>query len=210
MPSAVIERIFEPFYTTKQVGQGTGLGLATVWHLVVELGGRVNVESVPGEGSAFHVFLPYRSLPSAVAPAVQPGSAAIAGSARSLRLLLVEDEEAVASLISTLLKRQGHQITLAINGLDGWERLSATPDAFDGVIMDLNMPGLNGQELARRARALAYDRPLVAVSGRVTEDDRTELARLGVRTILQKPFIQLRQGALSVTRLLAEAAGTAG
>jgi signal transduction histidine kinase/CheY-like chemotaxis protein len=188
MPPAVIERIFEPFYTTKQVGQGTGLGLATVWHLVVGFGGRVNVESVPGEGSAFHVFLPYRSLPSAVAPAAPPGSAATAGPARSLRLLLVEDEEAVASLISTLLKRQGHQITLAANGLDGWERLSATPDAFDGVIMDLNMPGLNGQELARRARALAYDRPLVAVSGRVTEDDRTELARLGVRTILQKPF----------------------
>jgi len=66
--------------------------------------------------------------------------------------LLVEDEEAVANLVSALLRRQGHEITLASNGLDGWERLSATPDAFDAVIMDLNMPGLSGQELARRAR----------------------------------------------------------
>ena len=188
MSPAVRERIFEPFYTTKQVGQGTGLGLATVWHLVLGFGGRVNVESVPDEGSAFHVFLPFRDLPSVAAPAAPSGSVVTAGPARSFRLLVVEDEEAVASLISALLRRQGHQVTLAVNGLDGWERLSATPDAFDGVIMDLNMPGLNGQELARRARSLAYDRPLVAVSGRVTEEDRAELARLGVRTILQKPF----------------------
>lgn len=185
---AVRERIFEPFYTTKQVGQGTGLGLATVWHLVVGFGGRVNVDSVPEEGSAFHVFLPFRTIPAVTAPAAQSAPAVALGPARSLRLLLVEDEEAVANLISALLRRQSHTVTLAPNGLEGWERLSATPDAFDGVIMDLNMPGLNGQELARRARALAYDRPMVAVSGRVTEEDRTELARLGVRTILQKPF----------------------
>jgi signal transduction histidine kinase/ABC-type amino acid transport substrate-binding protein/ActR/RegA family two-component response regulator len=188
MSQAVRERIFEPFYTTKQVGQGTGLGLATVWHLVTGFGGRVNVESVPEEGSAFHIFLPHRIPPPVAAPAAKTTSTVATRPTASLRLLLVEDEEAVANLISALLRRQGHQITVAMNGLDGWERLSATPDAFDGVIMDLNMPGLNGLELARRARALAYDRPFVAVSGRVTDEDRTELARMGVRTILQKPF----------------------
>jgi CheY-like chemotaxis protein len=184
----VLERTFEPFYTTKQIGQGTGLGLATVWHLVAGFGGRVDVESVPGDGTAFHVFLPVRSIPAAAAATVSAGAAKSAGPARVLRLLLVEDEEAVASVISALLRRQGHEITLARNGLDGWELLSATPDVFDAVIMDLNMPGMSGQELARRARSLAYRRPLVAISGRVTDKDRSELARLEIKTVLQKPF----------------------
>ena len=198
MPPAVIERIFEPFYTTKQIGQGTGLGLATVWHLVASLGGRVDVESIVGEGTAFHVYLPVREVPASATAASPPAFQHTARPARSLRLLLVEDEEAVASLISVLLRRQGHEITLATNGLEGWERLSATPDAFDAVIMDLNMPGLNGQELARRARALAYHRPMVAISGRVTEDERAELARLEITTVLQKPFtIEELRGALS-------------
>jgi signal transduction histidine kinase/ABC-type amino acid transport substrate-binding protein/ActR/RegA family two-component response regulator len=196
MSQSVIERIFEPFYTTKQIGQGTGLGLATVWHLVANFGGRVDVESVLGEGAAFHVFLPVRPVP--VGPVVSGSAAAdhTKGPARSLRLLLVEDEEAVANLVSALLRRQGHEITLASNGLDGWERLSATPDAFDAVIMDLNMPGLSGQELARRARGLAYHRPMVAISGRVTDDERAGLARLEITTVLQKPFTldELREG----------------
>lgn len=188
MPPSVLERTFEPFYTTKQIGQGTGLGLATVWHLVAGFGGRVDVESVPGDGTAFHVFLPVRSIPAAAAATVSAGAAKSAGPARVLRLLLVEDEEAVASVISALLRRQGHEITLARNGLDGWELLSATPDVFDAVIMDLNMPGMSGQELARRARSLAYRRPLVAISGRVTDKDRSELAHLEIKTVLQKPF----------------------
>ena len=196
MAPSVIERIFEPFYTTKPVGQGTGLGLATVWHLVASFGGRVNVESVLGDGAAFHVYLPVCEIPDTHAAAVSTASNRASGPAGPLRLLLVEDEEAVASLVSALLRRQGHEITLASNGLDGWERLSATPDAFDGVIMDLNMPGLSGQELARRARGLAYHLPMMAISGRVTDDERTELARLDIATVLQKPFTldELRDG----------------
>jgi PAS domain S-box-containing protein len=196
MSPAVIERIFEPFYTTKQIGQGTGLGLATVWHLVAGFGGRVDVDSVVGEGTAFHVFLPVRQIPAAPTAAFPVASNHTQEPARPLRLLLVEDEEAVASLVSVLLRRQGHEITLASNGLDGWERLSATPDAFDAVIMDLNMPGLSGQELARRARGLAYHRPMVAISGRVTDDERAGLARLEITTVLQKPFTldELREG----------------
>jgi CheY-like chemotaxis protein len=135
-------------------------------------------------------------IPDAQAAAVSPASNRVGEPTGPLRLLLVEDEEAVASLVSALLRRQGHEITLASNGLDGWERLSATPDAFDGVIMDLNMPGLSGQELARRARGLAYHLPMMAISGRVTDDERTELARLDIATVLQKPFTldELRDG----------------
>lgn len=188
MPPMVLERIFEPFYTTKQVGQGTGLGLATVWHVGAHLGGRVNVESTLGEGSAFHVLLPVRPPPAAVPAASSAGVAQPATPATPRRLLLVEDEDAVASLMSTLLRRLGHQLTAAKNGQEGWERLSSAPDNFDGVIMDLNMPGLSGLELASRARAFGYAEPMVAVSGRVTDDDRAKLTSLGVKAVVNKPF----------------------
>ena len=188
MTPAVVERIFEPFYTTKQIGQGTGLGLATVWHVVAEFGGRIDVESTPGEGTAFHLCLPVRSRP------VQPGSlhpfggGAPAGSTKPRRLLLAEDEEPVSRIVTALLRREGHSVVLATDGHNAWQQLSAAPAEFDAVIMDLNMPGLSGLELARRARALPYDRPLLVMSGRVSEDERLELARLRIDAIIHKPF----------------------
>jgi CheY-like chemotaxis protein len=187
MPPDVLERIFEPFYTTKQVGHGTGLGLATVWHVVAEFGGRIDAESTLNEGTAFHLCLPVRrSAPVRSSPPL--GNASPAASARPRKLLLAEDEEPVSRIVTALLRREGHKVVLATDGHNAWEQLAAAPGDFDAVIMDLNMPGLSGLELARRARALPYDRPLVVMSGRVTEDERTELARLRIDAIINKPF----------------------
>jgi len=200
MPPAVLERIFEPFYTTKQVGQGTGLGLATTWHLVNSCGGHIEVSSTFGEGSSFDVFLPVRQPPEGKSSSNPPFAAVPAAASESggLRLLLVEDEEPVANLISTLLKRQGHMLTIATDGLQGWNLVSSAPGDFDAVILDLNMPGLNGIQLLDRARAIGFNKPIAAVSGRVTEEDRAELTRLGVRTIILKPFtVEELQSALA-------------
>src|SRR6185369_12796553 len=93
MTPAVRERIFEPFYTTKEVGKGTGLGLATVWHLVAELGGRVELETSPGEGSTFHVMLPVWPAPVSPEAAAPATPAAPQGAAR---VFLAEDEPLVA------------------------------------------------------------------------------------------------------------------
>jgi len=188
MTPAVVERIFEPFYTTKQIGQGTGLGLATVWHVVAEFGGRVDVESTPGEGTAFHLSLPVRSRPARDGSLHPFGAGAPAAPAKPRKLLLAEDEEPVSRIVTALLRREGHTVVLATDGHNAWQQLSAAPAEFDAVIMDLNMPGLSGLDLARRARALPYDRPLVVMSGRVTEDERLELARLRIDAIINKPF----------------------
>jgi two-component system, cell cycle sensor histidine kinase and response regulator CckA len=189
MPPTVIERIFEPFYTTKQVGSGTGLGLATVWHLVSDLGGRIDVESTVGQGSAFHVCLPVRPLPAkAIAPA-KPGVFTVSsGPTISRHLLVVEDEDLISRLVLAFLRRAGHTVEHAANGHAGWELLSANPAKFDAVLMDLNMPGFSGLELARRARALPYSRPLFVMSGRVTDEERAELKRLKISAVIQKPF----------------------
>ncbi len=189
MTPAVLERIFEPFFTTKQVGQGTGLGLATVWHLVTGMHGRIDVESVLGEGSAFHVSLPILPRRGQSRPPIAPkatGSSAKPSAPR--RLMLVEDEEAIARVVCRLLEREGHAVTVVSNGLQAWEALAAHPEAFHGVIMDLNMPGISGLELARRARALPFEGPLVIMSGRVTEEDRAELEHLRIDAFLEKPF----------------------
>lgn len=200
MPPAVIERIFEPFYTTKRVGQGTGLGLATVWHLTVELGGRVEVDSTPGKGSCFHVFLPVHPAPATkpapettipkprAVPAISHAVPVIPAAGEPTRILLAEDDPGVSALIVQVLKRLGYAVVLATDGRDAWNRLSAAPQDYHALVVDLNMPGIPGLELVRRARALPYDRPFVVISGRISEDDRTQLLELGAGAIVHKPF----------------------
>lgn len=194
MAPSVIERVFEPFYTTKQVGQGTGLGLATVWHLVTEMGGRVEVTSTPGAGTAFHIFLPAFPPPatagnvSSAPGATIPAAAAARPVDERPHLLLAEDEAAIAAIVTHVLRSIGCEVTHVSDGHAAWEKLSAAPGAFQAIILDLNMPGLTGLEFLRRARQLAYHRPVIITSGRIGEDERLELLALRVATILQKPF----------------------
>jgi two-component system, cell cycle sensor histidine kinase and response regulator CckA len=188
MAPGVVERVFEPFYTTKEVGRGTGLGLATVWHLVNALGGRIDVESTPGEGSCFRVALPVRPAPSAAPRLGNTKPIAKPDATTGLRVLMVDDEATISAMLSLVLERRGHRPTLVSHGEEAWRRLVSDAASFDALILDLNMPGLSGLELARRARALPFDRPILVMSGHITEADRMEFARIGIKSILMKPF----------------------
>ncbi len=214
MSSDVQERIFEPFYTTKQVGKGTGLGLATAWHLIADMGGRIEVESTLGEGSSFHLYLPVRNPKVALVSNPAKPSAGTA-SAKDIHILLVEDEDMIARLIVAIVKRQGHKISHYLNGREAWEKLSATPSVFTTLILDLNMPGLTGLELLRLARQQGYEHTTLITSGRVTDDERRELVQLHVAGIVQKPFTyEMFTTALASVGIqpneLAESANTAG
>ena len=185
MTADVRERIFEPFYTTKEVGKGTGLGLATVWHLVTRLGGKITIESEPGTGSAFHLWLPVTSAkttsPIAKPPAVgQPAKTCA-------NILLVEDDELVAKTVLVVLRRLGHQVAHQANGNEAWQHISTQP-AYDLLLLDLDLPGIGGIEIARRARASNYAGRILIASGRLSESEIHELDTLRVDGKLQKPF----------------------
>jgi len=183
---AVRERIFEPFFTTKDVGKGSGLGLATVWHLVSQHGGRVEVDSTPGAGSRFRVYL-------AVAPAsaarAEPDEPPPAPGAPAARIFLGEDDDLVAGAMIDAIERAGHSVHRLADGVAIWEHLRASASDYDLVVLDVNMPGISGAELARRLRQdRVFSGPILIATGRVGRDERAMLAAAAVDAILEKPF----------------------
>ena len=184
MTREVQERIFEPFYTTKEVGKGTGLGLATVWHLVNRIGGKIAVTSTPDKGSTFQLWLPVIAPPSIVpADTAAPGAHPVAGH----RILLVEDDELVARTLTVALRRLRHDVTHLAHGAEAARHLASRAD-YDLVMLDLDLPGLNGIEIARRLRAARYPGKILVASGRLADHELTELRNLKVDHILEKPF----------------------
>ncbi|MFT3870407.1 MAG: transporter substrate-binding domain-containing protein [Nibricoccus sp.] len=186
MTPEVRERAFEPFYTTKDVGKGTGLGLATVWHLVTEVSGRIEVESLKGQGSAFHIHLPvFASYPTAVAAVKPPQPVTTVNHS----IFLAEDDEMVASSIIASLQRAGHKPIHEPNGIAAWKHLQANLERYDLIILDVNMPGLDGIELARRVRGAGeYKGRIMIISGRLSSDDLSEITEAKVDRVLSKPF----------------------
>ncbi|MEE4301465.1 MAG: two-component regulator propeller domain-containing protein [Pseudomonadales bacterium] len=158
-----LERVFEPFFTTREQGEGTGLGLAVVHRIVTDLGGEIAVDSEPGRGARFEVRLPCaaRALP---ASATEPAAPRQRPSGQE-RILLVDDEATVLSVVGRLLGRLGYRVEPMASGEAALERLSADPTAFDLLLTDFNMPGMNGEELARATRAIRGDLPVIMMSG---------------------------------------------
>ena len=167
IPSDVVDKIFDPFFTTKPVGEGTGLGLATVYGIVKQSDGWISVESKPGEGAAFRIFLPVHAAP-AVAPAtLTPKSARPA--ARDLsgagRILFVEDEDAVRGVAAKLLRARGYEVIEAASGEEALELAEEHAGTIDLMISDVVMPGMQGPDLLKQARIYLADAPVMFISG---------------------------------------------
>jgi signal transduction histidine kinase/CheY-like chemotaxis protein len=185
MSREVRDRMFEPFFTTKDVGKGTGLGLATVWHMVSSAGGRLEVESEPGQGSRFHVDLP--AAPDGVLAA--PGPAAPKGTVVPARVFLGEDDDLVARAVVDAMRRAGHSVHRLADGAESWSHLKAHARAYELVLLDVNMPGLDGVEVVRRLRGEGgFPGAIVVLSGRLTSEQRRTLWAAPVNEILEKPF----------------------
>ena len=185
MEAATRARVFEPFFTTKPQGQGSGLGLATVYGIVKQSGGYIWVYSEVGQGTAFKIYLPEFTGPLTelppVAPPVSPRGAE--------RILIVEDEGAVRRMAGRALAAQGYAVLEAENGAEALEVLARADGPVDLVLTDVVMPILNGRELAER---LAAERPRLRVlfmSG-YTDDDVIRRGLLDpAAPFLQKPFM---------------------
>ena len=184
MTPDVRQRIFEPFFTTKQGNQGTGLGLAVVYGIVEAHHGYIEVDSTPGIGSTFSVYLPLSEsaavIPVASAPQEFPGG--------TESLLVVDDEESLRTLLGTAFTRKGYITTTAASGREAIELIVDTTRHFDAVLLDLNMPGASGVEVLRNIRVSRPKLKVLVVSGHLTHKARIEFEQLGQRHFLPKPY----------------------
>ncbi len=199
--STLRQRIFEPFYTTKPVGEGTGLGLSVVQGIVRSHRGGLSVESIPGDGSTFHVY-----LPKALAEAAQTSAKRAAPSPRLGRgqhVLYIDDDELMAVMVEQLLAREGYCVSCHRDPLAALAELRADPGRFDIVVTDFNMPGRSGLEVAQETAVIRPALPVVISSGYLTDELHNEARKLGVHALLQKQNTLEEMPAL-IHRLLSE------
>ena len=172
-------RVFEPFFSTRQEGGGTGLGLATAYGFVSQSGGRIFVDSAPGEGARFSIYLPVAELEAAAG-----GAEETAAPGGNETVLVVEDEHAVRGVTVRLLRGLGYRVLEAASGREALALAERHDGPLDLLVTDVNMPGMGGPELASRLLALRPETPVLFVSGRQDE------LSLGDHeaAFLQKPF----------------------
>ena len=184
MTPEVTERIFDPFFTTKKVGEGTGMGLSVVHGIVKSHGGTITVESHPGKGSTFSVFLP--AIETAAADTGDQSRLVVSGSER---ILFVDDEEFQADIGKRMLERLGYQVTAKTNALEALELFGRHPDEFDLVITDMTMPDLTGDILARKLIAIRPDIPIIVCTGYSERINPDIVQEIGIRELAMKPVV---------------------
>ena len=183
MDAATLQRIFDPFFSTKPTGKGTGLGLSVVHGIVTAHRGVMKVYSEPGKGTTFHIYFP--AVREAAAATRAPEREAPMGNGE--RILFVDDEGVLLFVGTMTLEQNGYRVTGMPNGESALHELRQNPRGYDVVITDLSMPGMSGLQLAHQLRKLRADLPVILTSGYVNPDDQAKADRLGIRAILTKP-----------------------
>lgn len=191
IPKDIIDKIFEPFFSTKEVGKGTGLGLSTVYGIVKQTGGTVQVESEPGRGTVFRVFLP-RHIPDVVETPVKVVEPEAPAKPADLTgrgtLLLVEDEEAVRAFAARALASRGYQVLEAGSGIEALEVMKEHGDSVQLILSDVVMPEMDGPTLLRELRHTYPDIKVIFMSGYAEEAFAKNLPEGADFGFLPKPF----------------------
>ncbi|MGH9634540.1 MAG: response regulator, partial [Candidatus Angelobacter sp.] len=186
MPPAVKARLFEPFFSTREFGQGTGLGLASMYGIVLQSGGGVSVQSEPGKGTTFHVYLPRIQLEEATGPVLAPRK-----DIESLRgtetILLVEDHAPLLELAREFLTGLGYQLLPTNLPLKALEISSHYTHKIDLLLTDVLMPGMNGHELAQQLKTQRPDMKVLYVSG-FADRAFEEGGPSGPEAFMEKPY----------------------
>jgi PAS domain S-box-containing protein len=202
MTRKIMERIFDPFFTTKDVGKGTGLGLAAVHGIVTQHGGAITIESRLGEGTVFAVFLPIAQHATGIADDVEAvARAAHAGAS----ILVVDDEDLVATMIARSLERLGYEVACTTDSDDALEAFAEDPNAFDLVVTDQTMPSISGMDLAKRLLAIRPDLPIILCTGFSETVNEGTARAAGIAVFLTKP-VHPSDLAAEVARVFAERA----
>ncbi|MBU4264387.1 MAG: PAS domain S-box protein [Proteobacteria bacterium] len=180
-----MEKIFDPYFTTKSEGKGTGLGLATVYGIVVNSAGDISVESEPGFGSVFTVYLPVAEGAVKAKDQLEDRQPSIGGTER---ILVIDDEEPITKLLNRALGDLGYQVTAFNDAEKAIRHFQKQPEIFDLVITDMNMPKVQGTELARVFLAVRGDIPIILCTGYTEEIDPETANIIGIREVLLKPL----------------------
>jgi CheY-like chemotaxis protein len=184
IPEAMLEQVFEPFFTTKNVGRGTGLGLAMVRSLVDQHGGLVTVESEPGSGTTFSIFLPLATGAMTARQSAAPGAEAGGGGET---ILLAEDDDVVRALLVRVLRGHGYRVLEAGDGQSAIEQFRAQSGGIHLVLTDLMMPRRSGLELVNAVLAFKQGTPIVVMSGYTSDPvGAARLMEIGV-PVISKP-----------------------
>lgn len=186
IPAKMMEKIFDPYFTTKKKGKGTGLGLSVVHGIVKSHKGEISVYSEIGQGTTFNIYLPLMKKtkgPDSTAkiPPLATGHE---------RILLVDDEPAVAELEKKMIERLGYKVTMCDNSIEALKTFNSAPDTFDLIISDMNMPNLPGDQLTLELKKIRPDIPILICTGFSERIDNEIAQEMGVSGILMKPVVR--------------------
>ncbi len=185
MDEVVKARLFEPFFTTKNRDAGTGLGLSQVYGIIKQHRGHIDVDSEPGKGSAFTVYLPTRTSGEDIPGTREPETAATGGSET---ILLVEDEETLRDYLATVLKSKGYQVFSAADGQTALDLFGTHRVKINLILADFGLPKLDGPDLIKRIKSLEKNAVIVIMSGFADPDLKSFMAEMDVADFIQKPF----------------------
>ena len=181
----VIASIFEPYFTTKKPGEGTGMGLAAVHGIVKGYGGEIKVESEVGKGTVFTVYLPVtkkREVSAQYVPEILPLG--------NERILLIDDELPIVEMARLALERQGYKVTIRTSSVEALELFKQKPDDFDLVITDMTMPNMTGDNLAVELMKIRPDIPVILCTGYSKKISDERAAEIGIKAFAYKPIVK--------------------
>ena len=183
IPPDVLEKVFEPYFTTKEFGEGTGMGLAVVYGLVKKCNGAIELRSELGKGTVVEILLP--EIQEKAPAEVEVKEEVPEGEGR---ILLVDDDTAIVRIVSRMLERLGYSVVGMTDSVAALERFRSDPDEFDLVITDMSMPLLAGDQLAIRLMKVRGDIPILLCTGHSDTMDEEKAKEIGIRGFAMKPL----------------------
>ena len=185
MDKELVEKIFDPYFTTKEQGKGTGMGLSVVHGIVKSSGGAIQAYSKPGKGTEFKVYLPVHK--SALEQQENQTKKPIQGGTE--HILLIDDEKTIIEMEQNMLERLGYKVTSHSSSIEALEAFRAAPDKFDMVITDMAMPKMSGDKLSVELTKIRPDIPVLLCTGFSETMSEKEATSLGINGFLLKPIV---------------------
>ena len=182
----ILNRIFDPYFTTKKQGKGTGLGLSVVHGIVKGYGGDIHIYSEPGKGTEVHVYLPI--IESKIEEGAKDSIESIQGGTE--KILLVDDEEAIVRMEQLMLKQLSYEVTTRAGSVDALEAFKANPDRYDLIITDMTMPNMTGIQLAQEIKKIRPEIPIIICTGFSDQIDDEKCKAMGIQGYVMKPIVR--------------------